>query len=217
MVGSGGDGGSEAALLPGPTTATTLPASTATTAARGPRRSRRRDDEGHADPGVRRRRRHEGRHDALAADRLRAALAPCSSPTASPAGCTSCCPCGPTTRRLGPRHRRDPREHAVLDQVDLAAHELTVLDGDQVVLQSQTVIGTPATPTPKGTFYVTDPVDLRSHPNGSYGAFALGLSGYSEVLMASTAGPVRSRSTARRPRTCWARTSRTAACASRMT
>jgi lipoprotein-anchoring transpeptidase ErfK/SrfK len=74
-------------------------------------------------------------------------------------------------------------------KVDLAAHELTVLDGSQVVLQSQTVIGTPSTPTPRGTFYVTDPVDLRSHPNGAYGAFALGLSGYSEVLMHFNGGP----------------------------
>ncbi|HZP28396.1 MAG TPA: L,D-transpeptidase [Acidimicrobiia bacterium] len=74
-------------------------------------------------------------------------------------------------------------------KVDLAAHQLTVLDGDQVVVQSQTVIGTSATPTPRGTFYVTDPVDLRSHPNGAYGAFALGLSGYSEVLMHFNGGP----------------------------
>jgi lipoprotein-anchoring transpeptidase ErfK/SrfK len=74
-------------------------------------------------------------------------------------------------------------------KVDLGAHELTVLDGSQVVLQTQTVIGTPSTPTPRGTFYVTDPVDLRSHPNGSYGAFALGLSGYSEVLMHFNGGP----------------------------
>jgi lipoprotein-anchoring transpeptidase ErfK/SrfK len=74
-------------------------------------------------------------------------------------------------------------------KVDLAAHEVTVLNGSQVVLQSQAVIGTPATPTPTGTFYVTDPVDLRSHPNGSYGAFALGLSGYSNVLMSFNGGP----------------------------
>jgi lipoprotein-anchoring transpeptidase ErfK/SrfK len=73
--------------------------------------------------------------------------------------------------------------------VSLAAHELTVLDAGQVVLQTQTVIGSPATPTPRGTFYVTDPVDLRSHPNGSYGAFALGLSGYSEVLTSFNGGP----------------------------
>ncbi len=74
-------------------------------------------------------------------------------------------------------------------KVDLTAHEVTVLNGSQVVLQTQAVIGTPATPTPTGTFYVTDPVDLRTHPNGSYGAFALGLSGYSNVLMSFNGGP----------------------------
>ena len=62
-------------------------------------------------------------------------------------------------------------------------------DGLDVVLQTPTVIGTPATPTPTGTYYVTDPVDLRSRPNGAYGAFALGLSGYSEVLMHFNGGP----------------------------
>ena len=36
---------------------------------------------------------------------------------------------------------------------------------------------------------MTDPVDLRSEPNGAYGAFALGLSGYSEVLKTFNGGP----------------------------
>ena len=38
-------------------------------------------------------------------------------------------------------------------------------------------------------FYVTDPVDLQSQPNGPYGAFALGLSGYSNVLPSFDGGP----------------------------
>ncbi len=74
-------------------------------------------------------------------------------------------------------------------KVDLAAHLVTVFDGANVVLQAPTVIGKPATPTPTGTYYVTDPVDLRSRPNGAYGAFALGLSAYSEVLMHFNGGP----------------------------
>jgi lipoprotein-anchoring transpeptidase ErfK/SrfK len=44
------------------------------------------------------------------------------------------------------------------------------------------VTGRPNTPTPTGVFYVTDPVDLTAQPNGPYGVFALGLSGYSNVL-----------------------------------
>ena len=37
-------------------------------------------------------------------------------------------------------------------------------------------------PTPKGTFYVTDLIDLRWGPGTGYGAYALGLSGHSDVL-----------------------------------
>ena len=37
-------------------------------------------------------------------------------------------------------------------------------------------------PTPTGTFYFTDPVDLHSQPNTAYGVFAYGLSGHSDVL-----------------------------------
>jgi lipoprotein-anchoring transpeptidase ErfK/SrfK len=51
------------------------------------------------------------------------------------------------------------------------------------------VIGAPRTPTPLGTFFITDPVDLKSNPNGAYGAYALGLSGYSEVLFEFAGGP----------------------------
>jgi lipoprotein-anchoring transpeptidase ErfK/SrfK len=51
------------------------------------------------------------------------------------------------------------------------------------------VVGKDSTPTPLGKFYVTDPVDLQSRPNGAYGAFALGLSAYSEVLKTFNGGP----------------------------
>ena len=34
-----------------------------------------------------------------------------------------------------------------------------------------------------------DPVDLTSRPNGAYGAYALGISGYSEVLLSFQGGP----------------------------
>jgi lipoprotein-anchoring transpeptidase ErfK/SrfK len=50
-------------------------------------------------------------------------------------------------------------------------------------------VGKPETPTPLGKFYVTDPVDLQSRPNGAYGAYALGLSAYSEVLKTFNGGP----------------------------
>jgi len=73
--------------------------------------------------------------------------------------------------------------------VNLAEHMLRMFKDGQEVLSSPVVIGAPNTPTPLGTFYITDPVDLKASPNGAYGAFALGLSGYSEVLMTFNGGP----------------------------
>src|SRR3954451_13138720 len=73
--------------------------------------------------------------------------------------------------------------------VSLADHMLRMFKDGQQVLSSPVVIGAPNTPTPLGTFYITDPVDLKASPNGPYGAYALGLSGYSEVLFSFNGGP----------------------------
>jgi lipoprotein-anchoring transpeptidase ErfK/SrfK len=72
--------------------------------------------------------------------------------------------------------------------VTLADHRLEVLDGDRVVVESQVAIGTSRTPTPPGTFFVTEIVETGK-PNGPYGPYALGLSGYSEVLKEFNGGP----------------------------
>jgi lipoprotein-anchoring transpeptidase ErfK/SrfK len=74
-------------------------------------------------------------------------------------------------------------------RVSLADHHLVLLKSGQLVLESATVIGAPRTPTPPGTYYITDPVDLRRAPNGAYGAFALGISGFSDVLFEFNGGP----------------------------
>src|SRR4051794_20487588 len=73
--------------------------------------------------------------------------------------------------------------------VSLADHMLRMFKDGKEVLSSPVVIGAPNTPTPLGTFYITDPVDLKASPNGAYGAYALGLSGYSEVLFSFNGGP----------------------------
>ncbi len=73
--------------------------------------------------------------------------------------------------------------------VSLGEHMLRMFKDGQEVLSSPVVIGAPNTPTPLGTFYITDPVDLKASPNGAYGAYALGLSGYSEVLFSFNGGP----------------------------
>lgn len=73
-------------------------------------------------------------------------------------------------------------EVATWAEVDLDARTITVWEDDAVVLTAPVAIGTDETPTPLGTFYVTDPVDLTANPTGVYGAYAIGLSGYSDVL-----------------------------------
>lgn len=65
--------------------------------------------------------------------------------------------------------------------VDTAARELTVRDGDEVLLTAPTAIGEPANPTPLGRFWLTDKV-ASEDPQGPYGPFALGLSARSETL-----------------------------------
>ncbi len=73
-------------------------------------------------------------------------------------------------------------------QVSLSQHRLVLLDAGAPVLESAIAIGKANTPTTVGRFYITDPVDLTSRPNGSYGAFALGISGYSDVLTSFQGG-----------------------------
>jgi lipoprotein-anchoring transpeptidase ErfK/SrfK len=74
-------------------------------------------------------------------------------------------------------------------RVELAATKVTVLKAGEVVLETLAGIGKDQTPTPLGRYYITDPVDLTDRPNGAYGAYALGISGYSEVLMEFNGGP----------------------------
>jgi lipoprotein-anchoring transpeptidase ErfK/SrfK len=74
-------------------------------------------------------------------------------------------------------------------RIELGAHKLTLLKLGQPVLDSGVVVGADKTPTPVGKFYVTDPLDLHSQPNAGYGVFALGISGYSDVLTSFKGGP----------------------------
>ena len=74
-------------------------------------------------------------------------------------------------------------------RVSLGQHHIWLYKAGAPVVDSAVVIGKKETPTPTGLFYVTDPVDLQSQPNGPYGAFALGLSGYSNVLPSFDGGP----------------------------
>lgn len=73
-------------------------------------------------------------------------------------------------------------------KISLSQHQLVLLDAGVPVLESAVAIGKASTPTTVGRFYVTDPVDLSAEPNGDYGAFALGISGYSDVLTSFRGG-----------------------------
>lgn len=78
----------------------------------------------------------------------------------------------------------DVRIDIYLDEREL---DLSV-DGT-VEVTNTVVIGAPESPTPLGVFWVTDPLDFTPNPSGVYGAFALGMNGWSETLETFNGGP----------------------------
>jgi lipoprotein-anchoring transpeptidase ErfK/SrfK len=71
--------------------------------------------------------------------------------------------------------------------VELGAHRVTVLKGNGVLLQTAAGIGTIDTPTPPGLYYTVELLK-QPDPNGAYGPYAYGLSGYSNVLTTFAGG-----------------------------
>ena len=76
-------------------------------------------------------------------------------------------------------------------RVSLSAHTLVLLHDGVTVLTTKVIIGAPATATPVGRFYLTDPLNCNKlsvpgYPvaqcGSAYGAFAIGTSGESEML-----------------------------------
>jgi lipoprotein-anchoring transpeptidase ErfK/SrfK len=67
-------------------------------------------------------------------------------------------------------------------KVTLADRTLTLLHNGVVQFQVPAAIGTDENPTPTGTFFYTDPLDLATQPGTAYGVFAIGLSGHSNTL-----------------------------------
>jgi lipoprotein-anchoring transpeptidase ErfK/SrfK len=65
--------------------------------------------------------------------------------------------------------------------VRLRRHRLVLLRGGRRVFKTRIVGGAPATPTPRGLFYVTQLLKPPD-PNGAYGPFSFGLSAHSRVL-----------------------------------
>ncbi|MDQ2678721.1 MAG: L,D-transpeptidase family protein [Actinomycetota bacterium] len=66
-------------------------------------------------------------------------------------------------------------------EIHLGEHRLRAYDDTAIIADTPVVIGSSATPTPTGRFYVTDLVP-QSNPAGAYGPIALATDGYSEVM-----------------------------------
>ena len=71
--------------------------------------------------------------------------------------------------------------------VDLGEHRLTLFRDGRPLLAITVAVGSAATPTPTGRFYVSQRL-LSADPAGAYGPAALGISAFSDVLTQWTQG-----------------------------
>jgi lipoprotein-anchoring transpeptidase ErfK/SrfK len=72
----------------------------------------------------------------------------------------------------------------VMIKIDLSTRTLSVVQDDKVIDEFPVAVGAPQTPTPTGTFFVTEKVRALN-PNTVYGPAALGLSAFSSALAAT--------------------------------
>lgn len=72
-------------------------------------------------------------------------------------------------------------------EIELAAFELRVYEGGDELLTTPIGVGTQDTPTPGGTYYIKELLQPPS-PDGPYGTYAYGLSGFSNVLESFAGG-----------------------------
>jgi len=74
--------------------------------------------------------------------------------------------------------------------VDVSERKLSFYRGAKLVLETPVAVGSPATPTPIGRFYVSQRI-LTTNPAGPYGPAALGVSAFSNVLTGwAQGGPI---------------------------
>ena len=71
--------------------------------------------------------------------------------------------------------------------VDLSDRSVTLFDRGHRVLATRAAIGSPATPTPTGRYYVNQRL-LSADESGPYGPGAIGISAFSDVLTGWTQG-----------------------------
>lgn len=86
------------------------------------------------------------------------------------------------------RNDIDILRHNFAIRVDLDNFELTVFDHEQIVLQSTVGVARENAPTPLGRYYTTELLE-PSTPDSVYGAFAYGLSGFSDTFVTFNGGP----------------------------
>lgn len=72
-------------------------------------------------------------------------------------------------------------------KVELAAHRITVWKGPTLIAEEPVGVGKADSPTPGGEYYITVLVQPPT-PNGLYGPYAFGLSGYSNVHQSFAGG-----------------------------
>jgi lipoprotein-anchoring transpeptidase ErfK/SrfK len=65
--------------------------------------------------------------------------------------------------------------------VELSAFRLTVYKGKEIALTEKIGVGTDELPTPNGRYYLKELLKAPN-PDGLYGPYAYGLSGFSQVL-----------------------------------
>jgi lipoprotein-anchoring transpeptidase ErfK/SrfK len=80
---------------------------------------------------------------------------------------------------------RDPERIVV----SLSSRHLELFDGEKIVFQAVAAVGSPASPTPTGHFYVTERLKVADPVDSPYGPYALGLSGYSNTYYSFDGGP----------------------------
>ena len=73
-------------------------------------------------------------------------------------------------------------------EISLGDHNLKLYENDEVVLDEDIGVGTEDTPTPPGTYYIKELLQ-PPNPDGVYGTYAYGLSGYSDVIEEFEGGP----------------------------
>ncbi|SPL99737.1 ErfK/YbiS/YcfS/YnhG [[Actinomadura] parvosata subsp. kistnae] len=73
-------------------------------------------------------------------------------------------------------------------EIDPKTFTFTVFDGEKVLRTGKVAVGEGGTPTPAGRFYFTELL-RPPNPDGAYGAYAFGLSGFSPTLRTFAGGP----------------------------